>query len=115
MVTVVVVINLAVALMLVYVAWRVWQLRLQQAQVADILSTYERSIHAGLRGAPKAIATARLGIHTLRQGSLPPDLQLLRLQQVLTLLGIGQQIWQRSRLVRRSRFFKRALAKYKYR
>jgi len=113
MVTIVVVINLALALMLVYVAWRVWQLRLQLAQVADILSTYERTIHAGLSEAPKAITTARLGIHRLRQGSLPPDLELLQLQQILSLLGIGQQIWQRSRLARRSIFFKRALAKYK--
>lgn len=111
---IVVVINLALALILVYVAWRVWQLRLQLAQVADILSTYERTIHAGLRGAPKAITTAQLSIRQARQRSLLQDLKLLRLQQVLTLLGVGQQIWQQSRWARRSKFVRKALAS-KYR
>lgn len=110
---IVVVINLTLALILVYVAWRVWQLRLQLAAIADILSTYERSIHAGLTIAPKTIATSQIAIHQLRQRSLLQDLELLRLQQVLTLLGVGQQIWQQSRLVRRSKFLRKALAKYK--
>lgn len=109
---IVVVINLTLALILVYVAWRVWQLRSQLAMIADILSTYERNIHAGLTIAPKAIATSQIAIHQLRQPPLQ-DLELLRLQQVLTLLGIGQQIWQQSRLVRRSKFIRKALAKYK--
>lgn len=112
---IVVVINLALALMLVYVAWRVWRLRLQLAQVADVLSTYERSIHAGLRRTPKAIATVQLSIHQARQSSPLQDLELLRLQQVLTLLGVGRQIWQQSRLARRSKFVRKALANYKYR
>lgn len=115
MVTVVIVINLALALMLMYGAWCVWQLRSQLAQLADSLSTYERSIHTGLSGAPKAISTTQISIRQQRQRSLLQDLQLLRIQQVLTLLGVGQQIWQQSRLARRSRFFQKALAKYKYR
>lgn len=108
----VVVINLTLALILVYVAWRVWQLRLQLAAIAASLSTYERNIQAALAIAPKAIATSQLGIHQLRQPPLQ-DLELLRLQQVLTLLGVAQQIWQQSRLVRRSKFLRKALAKYK--
>lgn len=115
MVTVVVVINLALALMLMYLAWIMWQVGSQLAQLTDILSTYERSIHAGLGDAPTAITTAQVGIAQLQQRSLLQDLQLLRIQQVLTLLGIGQQIWQSSRFARRSRFFKKALAQYKYR
>ena len=115
MVTVVVVINLALALMLLFFAWVMWQVRSQLAQLTDALSTYERSIHAGLCDAPTAITTARVGIAQVQQRSLLQDLQLLRIQQVLTLLGIGQQIWQSSRSARRSRFFKKALAQYKYR
>lgn len=114
MVTVVVVINLALALMLMFLAWVMWQVRSPLAQLADILSTYERSIHAGLRDAPTAITTAQVGIAQLQQPVLQ-DLQLVRIQQVLILLNIGQQIWQSSRLARRSRFFKQALAQYKYR
>lgn len=109
---IVVVINLALALILVYVAWHVWRLRLQLAAIADILSIYERNIHAGLTIAPKAIAISQLGIHQLRQPPLQA-LELLRLAQVLTLLSLGQQIWQQSRLGRRSKFLRKALAKYK--
>lgn len=112
---IVVVINLALALILMYLAGRVWQLRLQLAQVVSVLSIYERNIHAGLRGTPKVIATAQLSIHQARQRSLLQDLELLRLQQVLTLFGVGQQIWQQSRLARRSKFVRKALAKHKYR
>lgn len=114
MVIVVIVFNLALALMLMYGAWSVWQLRSQLAQLADALSNYERSIYAGLSGAPKAISTTQISIRQLRQRSLLEDLQLLRIQQILTLLGVGEQIWQRSRLVRRSRFLQKALAKSKF-
>lgn len=113
---IVVIINLALALILVYVAWRVWQLRSQLAEVADILSTYEQSIHTGLSSAPEAIATVQISIQQLKQRSLLQDLQLFRLQQVLALVGVGQQIWQQSRLVRRSKLLRKALAsKYRLR
>ena len=115
MVTVVVVINLALALMLLFFAWVMWQVRSLLAQLTDSLSTYERSIHAGLRDAPTAITTTQVSIAQVQQRSLLQDLQLLRIQQVLTLFSIGQQIWQSSRSARRSRFFKKALAQYKYR
>ncbi len=114
MVIVVIVINLALALMLMYGAWSVWQLRSQLAQLADALSNYEQSILAGLSGTPEAIYTIQISIHQLGQGSLPLDLKLLRIQQVLTLLGVGKQIWQRSRLIRRARFLPKALAKSKF-
>jgi hypothetical protein len=115
MVTIVVVINMLIALMLFYVVWRIRQLQRLLAQIADNLSAYDRAIHTALSGAPQAISTGRLGIHKLRQGPQPLDLQLIRIQQVLTLFGIGQQVWQRTRLARRSKFLQKALAKYRYR
>ena len=113
MVTVVCIINTLIALILLYVAWRVRKLRRRLARIADKLSALERTSHKVLNGAPNAISTGRLGIHKLRQGKQSPNLQLLRVKQVLTLLGIGQQIWQRSRLAGNSKFFRKALAKYK--
>lgn len=101
--------------MLLYVAWRVWSLRRLLARLADKLSAYERSIHAVLRGSPDTISTGRLGIYKLRQGPQSLDLELIRIQQVLTLFGIGQEIWQRTRLPRQSKFLKKALVKYRYR
>lgn len=113
MVTVVVVINLALALMLFYVAWRVWQLRLRLERWAGKIAASERKLNAVLPKAPEAISAGRLTIHQLRQSNKPLDVKLLRVQQVLALFNIGQQIWQRSRLVRQSKFFKKPLAKYK--
>lgn len=114
MITVVVCINLALALILLYVAWRVWRLRLQLAQITANLSLYERSVNDVLSGAPNAILIGREGIHQLRLGNQPLDLELVRIQQVLTLFGIGRQIWQRSRLLRGSKFLRTTLTKYNY-
>jgi len=72
--------------------------------IADDLSAYERQTHAVLRGTPAAITGA--GIHQLRQGPQPLD-QFVQVQQVLTLLGVGKQIWQQTRLTRRSKFLNR--------
>lgn len=113
MVTVVVVINLALALMLFYVAWRVWQLRLRLERWADKIAAFERKLNTVLPKAPEAISAGRLTIHQLRQSNKPLDVKLLRVQQILALLNIGQQIWQQSRLVRQSKFFQKPLAKYK--
>lgn len=112
MATIIVIINMLITLMLLYVAWQMRQLRLRLARIADDLSAYERQTHAVLRGTPAVITTGRLGIHQLRQGPQLLD-QLVRVQQVLTLLGVGKQIWQQTRLTRRSKFFKQALAKYR--
>lgn len=112
MVIFVVFINTVIALMLLYVAWRLRKLRRSLARIADVLYLYARSSQTVLPKARDAIYTKRLGIYKLRQGP-QPLVQLPRVQQVLTLLGVGQQIWQQTRLARRSKFFKKALAKYR--
>ena len=109
MVKVVVVINTLSALMLLYAAWRVRQLRWRLARIADRLTKAERIIYALLHVAPDAISKGQQGIHQLRQKNLPLDLKIQRVRQVLTLLGIGQQFWQRSLLSGRSKFFARRL------
>lgn len=113
MVTIVVVINTLIALILFYVAWRVYQLRLRLARIADTLIAVERSSHAVLHAAPNAISRGQLGIDKLRQGNEPLQLKLLRVRQVLSLLGVGQQLWWRFFLVERSQFLKQRFAKYR--
>lgn len=112
MVTIVVVINMLIALILFYMAWRIWQIQPLLARIADNLFAYERAIHVVLSVTPQAISTGRLGIRQLRKGPRALD-QLLRIKQVLALLGVGQQIWQQARLPRQSRFLQRSLAKYR--
>lgn len=95
MVTVVIIINLAITVVLLYVAKLVWRLRRRLARIADILTAVELNTQASLRGTPDAISRGRLAIHQLGQRSQPLDLKLLRVQQVLSLFTLGQQIWQR--------------------
>jgi hypothetical protein len=111
MVTIVVVINLAIALILLYVAWQVWQIRQRLARIADTLIAAERSTHKVLRGAPDAISIGQQSIHQLRQGKEPLQLQLQRVRQVLSLLVLGQQAWQR--FSRSSPLLKKPLTKYR--
>ena len=111
MVTVVVVINLAIALILFYLAWQLWQLRQRLANVANSLIAAERSTHAVLRGAPASISLGQQGIHRLRQGNKPLQLQLQQVRQVLSLVALGQQSWRR--FYRRTPLVKQPLAKYR--
>ena len=113
MVTVVVVINLAIALILLFLAWQFWQLRQRLANVADTLIAVERSTHEVLRGAPASISLGQQGIHRLRQGNKPLQLQLQQVRQVISLLIFGRQIWQR--FSRPSSTLKQPLTKYKAR
>jgi len=111
MVTTIVVINTLLALILLFAAWQVRRLGRRLARIADKLSAYERSAHAALRGAPKAIYVGQQGIHKLRQGNQAPNVKLQRVRQVLTLLGLGQQVWQRFESVRKVQFLRRGLAR----
>lgn len=95
MVMVVVVINLTIALMLLFVAWRVRLLRLRLAQIVNTLVAIERSTHAALWGAPNSIFLAQVGIDRLTEGNEPLQLQLQRVRQILSVLVVGRQAWQR--------------------
>lgn len=95
MVMVVVVINLTIALMLLFVAWRLRLLRRRLAQIANTLVAIERSTHAALWGAPNSIFLAQVGIDRLIEGNEPLQLQLQRVRQVLSLFVVGRQAWQR--------------------
>jgi len=103
MVFVVVTINLTLALMLLYGAWRVRKLQRPVARLADVISRFERSTHRVLHRAPYAISKGQVGIYRLRQKQQQLEPQLQRIQQVLTLLGLGQQVWRRFLLSQRSR------------
>ncbi|PPS45076.1 hypothetical protein [Chroococcidiopsis sp. TS-821] len=114
MVTVVICINLGLTLVLLFIAWQIWRFRLKLAQIADVLLVYERVTRAALQRTPEAIAVGRMAIRQTRQGDISQELKLLRIQQVLNLLVVGLQIAQQIALLRQTRFFRKALAKYTY-
>lgn len=102
MLTVVLIVNALIALLCLYVAWQVWNLRRVLANVADTLISVERNTYAVLHGAPNAIIKGHRGTRQLRKQYRQLQTQLQRAEQVLGLLSLGQTAWRRrSTVVRR--------------
>lgn len=95
MVTIVVIFNLIIALLLLYIARRVWLIRQKLRRINNKLIAIERSTQVALSGIPNAIYQGQMGIYYLRQRNEPLQVQIQRMKQVLSLLAIGQQTWQR--------------------
>lgn len=95
MVILVIVINTLISLTLLYVAWRMSQLKQQLAHIADKLTAYESCTHTVLDQAPENIYLSQQNIYNLRQKNQALQMQIQQVQQILSLLLLGRQIWQR--------------------
>ncbi|MBD2360073.1 MULTISPECIES: hypothetical protein [unclassified Anabaena] len=95
MVTVVVVMNTLISLMLLYVAWRVWQLKQKIAFIGDRLTEYERCTHDLLYKAPENIYLGQNSIQQLRQSNQVLQLQIQQIRQIISILLLGRQTWRR--------------------
>lgn len=105
MVVVVLICNGVIGLVCLLVAWQVWKLKSQIAQVTETLVWLEQAIYDIFHPAPEAILKGQIGIHQLRQSYQGLEPQIQRLRQVLTLLNLGQAVWRRrSSLLRRKSF-----------
>lgn len=93
-VPIIVMLNFLIALLCLYTALRVWQLRGMLANVADVLTIVERNTHRVLHHAPRAIIQGQMGTSELRQQYQKLTLQLLQVQQLLSMLSWGQGIWR---------------------
>ncbi len=95
MVVTIVIINVLIALLLLYIARRVWLLRQKLQRLNNKLIAINRSTGAALAGTPNAIYTGQRGIYQLKQRNEPLQIQMQRVRQILSLLSVGQQAWQR--------------------
>ncbi len=95
MVTIVVLINTLISVTLLYIAWRVWRLRLRLVRITNRFILTERCAHALLNKAPEAIYVGQQNFQNLRQTNQALELQVQQLRQILSLLVIGQRIWRR--------------------
>ncbi len=95
MVIIIVIINLIISLTLLYLAWQVWQLRLKISTIANWLLGIENTVHLLLYQAPETIGITQKNIHNLRTRKQALDLQIQQLQQILSLLILGRQVWRR--------------------
>jgi hypothetical protein len=96
MLTIVLVINVSIALLCILVAWQVWKLRRTLGRAADSILAAERATHRVLYGAPAAIANGQIGVSSLRQKLKRLEPQLQQVQQVLGLFSLGQTAWRQS-------------------
>jgi hypothetical protein len=94
-VTVVLIFNVLLALLCLYVVWQVCRLRAALTNIADTLIVAEHITHQVLHNAPQCIATRQIGAYQLRQDYRLLTLQMQKVQQVLTLLGLGQLVLRR--------------------
>jgi predicted negative regulator of RcsB-dependent stress response len=95
MVILVILVNTLISVILLYVAWRVWQLKQQLAYIADRLTIYETCTHAALNKAPENIYLSQESIYNLRQKNRALQIQIQQVRQIISLLLQGQKIWQR--------------------
>ena len=91
----IVIINVVIASILLYVARRLWLLRQRFQRLNNKLIAINRSAGAALAGTPNAIYKGQMGLSQLKQRNEPLQVQILRVRQVLSLLSVGQQAWQR--------------------
>ncbi|RCJ14737.1 hypothetical protein A6S26_08670 [Nostoc sp. ATCC 43529] len=95
MVILVVTINTFISLILLYIALQVWQLKQRLASVADSLTAYEICTHTTLHQAPENIYLNQQNIYNLRQRNQALQIQIQQVQQIISLILLGRQIWQR--------------------
>ncbi|AVH68041.1 hypothetical protein CDG77_16350 [Nostoc sp. 'Peltigera membranacea cyanobiont' 213] len=95
MVILVILVNTLISLILLYVAWRMWQLKQQLAYIADRLTVYEICTHRALNQAPENIYLSQENIYQFRQKNQGLQIQIQQVRQIISLLLQGQQIWQR--------------------
>ncbi|MEH2115843.1 hypothetical protein [Nostoc sp.] len=95
MIILVILVNTLISVILLYVAWRVYQLKQQLAYIADRLTAYESCTHAALNKAPENIYLNQQNIYNLRQRNQALQIQIQQVRQIISLLLLGRQIWQR--------------------
>jgi hypothetical protein len=93
-IVVVIILNLLIATGCLGMAWQVWKLRSALSKAADAMVSAERATHRVLSVAPQGIGKGETGVHHLRQQYRLLEVKLLRVQQILKLLGLGQLVWQ---------------------
>lgn len=97
MLNVVVVLNVLISLLCLYVAWQVWNLRRVLGATADAVLLAERNTYKVLHDAPENILQGQVGVGSARDSYQQLEVQLQKIQQVLTLLSLVQRVWGLSR------------------
>jgi hypothetical protein len=93
-ITLIIVVNIGIALLCGYVAWQVWQVRNTLAEVADAVLEWEHNTHVSLDPTvtPATIFQSQQGIAAIRQSYAQLQRQVQQLQRLIALFGGGVQV-----------------------
>ncbi|MBE9048005.1 hypothetical protein IQ255_27030 [Pleurocapsales cyanobacterium LEGE 10410] len=95
MIFLIVAINLLITLLNIYIAIRIWQLRLLVARITSILNNYESYFRALLRIAPKIIYRGQNNIEQVRLRYQLWQWQMIKIKQLIWLLNQSYRIWRK--------------------
>jgi hypothetical protein len=95
MIFLIIAINLSITLLNVYIAIRIWQLRIIIARITTILINYESYFSILLPAAPQVIYLGQDNIAQVRQQYQLLQLQTTKLRQLFWLLNQSYQIWRK--------------------
>ncbi|MEL6930598.1 MAG: hypothetical protein AAFO95_18480 [Cyanobacteria bacterium J06600_6] len=95
MIFLIIAVNLSITLLNVYIAIRIWQLRIIIARIATILVSYENYFRVLLQAAPLVIYQGQQNVVLARQQYQLLQLQTAKIKQLFWLLNQSYQIWRR--------------------
>ena len=97
MISLVLISNLVIALINLYIAWRLWRLQKVLIKVTITLNQVESVAYAVLSLAPETIAQREKGIENFRESYDKLKHQFQKIRKILTILSLTYTIWQRLR------------------
>lgn len=95
MIFLIIAVNLSITLLNIYIAIRIWQLRLLITRITAILLNYERYFSVLLKTAPEVISQGRNNIYHVRQRYQLLQLRTTQIKQLIWLINQSFQIWRR--------------------
>ena len=88
-------VNLSISLLNLYIAIRIWQLRILITRINAILINYERYFNLVLSVAPQVIYRGQNNIYLTRQRYQLLQLRVSQIRQLILLLNQSYRIWRR--------------------
>ena len=95
MIFLIIAVNLSITLLNIYIAIRIWQLRIIIAKIATIIVSYESYFSVVLQTAPQVIYQGQQNVVRVRQQYQLLQLQTTKVRQVFWLLNQSYQIWRK--------------------
>ena len=95
MIFLIVAVNLSITLLNIYIALKIWQLRILIARITAILVNYEVYFSFVLKVTPEVIYQGRNNTHLIRQRYQLLQLQISKIRQLIWLFNWSYRTWWR--------------------